>query len=118
MAKIALNYPGANGAKYQRSLDAFALQQGKTPEEIMEPILRGIAQQVGLDANDDEMDQEAALAKAERKGNKAKADRETRAAEAARLVAESEARRKEAEAKAAETAAEAVKKTDPNPTTK
>jgi len=102
MAKIVLNYPGANGAKFQRSLDAFALQQGKTPEEIMEPILRGIAQQVGVNFNDDEADQDESLTKAERQGAKAKQARDDRAAETARLVAESEARRKAEEAKAAE----------------
>jgi hypothetical protein len=102
MAKIVLNYDGnPNGAKYKRSLEAFALQQGKTPEEIMEPIMRGIAQQVGLDANDSEEDQEASLAKAERKGARAKQAREDRASEAARLASEA-----------------ASPKTEPTPTTK
>lgn len=103
MASINLKYPGPIGAKYQRALDAFALQQGQSAEDVMEPYLRGIAQQMGVDANDDETDQEAALTRAERKGTKAKQERAERAAEAVRLQAESEARQ----------AAEAAAKAEP-----
>lgn len=68
MAKLNLNYDGnPNGAKYKRALDSLALQQGQTPEEIMEIYLRGIAQQMGIDANDDEADQEASLSRSERR---------------------------------------------------
>lgn len=67
MASINLKYPGANGAKYLRALDAFALQQGQTAEDILEPYLRSISQQMGVDANDTDEDQEATLAKSERR---------------------------------------------------
>lgn len=112
MTKIVLNLDTPDAGKLKRALEAHALQQGQTVEECLLPVLRGIAQHVGLDANDEEADQEAALAKAERKGNKAKADREARAAEAARLAAESESRRKAAEA----AAAAAAPKTEPTTT--
>lgn len=67
MAKIVLNYPGPIGAKYSRALEAFALQQGQSIEDVMEPYLRGIAQQIGVNANDDEADQNASLEIAERR---------------------------------------------------
>lgn len=104
MAKIVLNIEGAEGTKLKRALEAHALEQGQTVEECLLPVLRGIAQHVGLDANDDETDQEASLAKAERKAVRAKQARDDRAAEVQRLAAESEARRKAEEAKAAEAA--------------
>lgn len=96
MTKIVLNLETPDGGKLKRALEAHALQQGQTVEECLLPVLRGIAQHVGLDANDTEEDQEASLAKAERRGSRAKQARDGRAAEAARLVAESEARRKAA----------------------
>lgn len=103
MANLNLKLEGPEGAKLKRSVEAFALQQGVTVEDVFLPTLRAIAQQVGLDANDDETDQEAALAKAARKGSKAKAEREARAVEAARIQAESAQRQADAE-KAAEAA--------------
>lgn len=109
MAKINLNYDGnPNGGKYKRALEALALQQGQTPEEIMEVYLKGIAQQMGVDANDDETDQEAALTRSERKGAKAKQARADRADEAAKLQAESDARQ----------AAEVAAKNEPTKPTK
>lgn len=96
MAKIVLNIDTPDAAKLKRAMEAHALEQGQTVEECLLPVLRGIAQHVGLDANDTEEDQEAILAKAERRGSRAKQARDGRAAEAARLVAESEARRKAA----------------------
>ena len=88
MAKINLNYDGnPNGAKYRRALEAFALQQGQSAEDIMETYLRGIAQQLGVSFADEESEQEASLTTAERKGTKAKKARDVRAAEATRLQA-------------------------------
>lgn len=97
MPKIVLNIDTPDAGKLKRSLEAHALQQGQTIEECLLPVLRGIAQHVGLDANDDEADQDAALSRAERKANKAKADRESRAAEAARMQAESVERQRAAD---------------------
>lgn len=111
MGNINLKLEGPEGAKLKRALEAHALQQGQTVEECLLPVLRGIAQQVGLDANDDETDQEESLKRAERKGARTQADREARAAEAAHLAAESEARRK-----AAEAAATAAPKIEPTTT--
>lgn len=105
MAKIVLNIDTPDAGKLKRALEAHALQQGQTVEECLLPVLRGIAQHVGLDANDDEAGQEESLTRAERRGTKAKQGREAIAAEAARLVAESEARRKAAEAAVAAAAA-------------
>lgn len=97
MAKIVLNIDTPDAGKLKRAMEAHALQQGQTVEECLLPVLRGIAQHVGLDANDDEAGQEESLTRAERKATRAKQARDGRAAEAARLVAESEARRKAAE---------------------
>lgn len=83
MAKIVLNYEGPEGTKLKRALEAFALERGESVEAAMLPYLRGIAQQIGLDANDDESDQEGSLSKAERRANKAGQARKDRAAEAA-----------------------------------
>ncbi len=112
MAKIVLNIDTPDAAKLKRAMEAHALQQGQTVEECLLPVLRGIAQHVGLDANDDEAVQEESLTRAERRGTKAKQGREAIAAEAVRLAAESEARRK-----AAEVAAAAAPKTEPTTTT-
>ncbi|MBK9580295.1 MAG: hypothetical protein IPO40_24785 [Fibrobacteres bacterium] len=65
MATINLKYQGATGAKYMRALNAFALQQGQSIDDVMEPYLRGIAQQMGIDANDTDEDQEAILSRSE-----------------------------------------------------
>jgi len=71
MAKINLNYDSnPNSGKYKRALEAFALQQGQSAEEVMEVYLRGIAQQMGIDANDTDEEQEATLAKSERRATR------------------------------------------------
>ena len=67
MAKIVLNIDTPDAAKLKRAMEAHATQQGQTIEECLLPTLRGIAQQMGIDANDDEADQEAALTRAERR---------------------------------------------------
>ena len=67
MAKIVLNIDTPDAGKLKRALEAHALQQGQTVEECLLPVLRGIAQHVGLDANDDETDQNASLEIAERR---------------------------------------------------
>ena len=51
MAKIVLNIDTPDAAKLKRALEAHALEQGRTVEEALLPVLRGIAQHVGLDAN-------------------------------------------------------------------
>lgn len=65
MAKIVLNIDGPEGTKIRRALDAFALLHGQTVEESLMPTLRGIAQQMGVDANDTDEDQEANLSRSE-----------------------------------------------------
>lgn len=90
MAKMILNFEGLEGVKLKRSVEAFSMERGQTLEETMLPFLRGISQQVGVNANDDEVDQEDALARAEKRGAKAKAGRDARAAETARLQANSD----------------------------
>lgn len=102
MANINLKYPGPIGTKYQRALEALALQQGCTVEDVLEATLKGIAQQMGVDFNDTDDDQDASLKRAENRGTKAKQAREDRAAEAARLQAESDQRRADEESKAVE----------------
>ena len=67
MPKLVLNLDGPDGPKLKRSVEAFALQQGATVEEAMMPFLRGIAQQMGVDATDDEADQETRLSHSERR---------------------------------------------------
>ena len=86
MATITLKYPGPTGAKYLRALDAFALQQGQTVEETIEPYLKGIAQQVGVDANDTDEDQEATLSKSERRAARIAQDRQDAAKPKARAT--------------------------------
>ena len=67
MANLNLKLEGPEGAKLKRSVEAFALQQGATVEDVLLPTLRAIAQQIGIDANDDETDQEASLSRSERR---------------------------------------------------
>lgn len=67
MAKIVLNIDTPDAAKLKRALEAHALQQDQTVEECLLPTLRGIAQQMGVNANDDEADQNASLEIAERR---------------------------------------------------
>lgn len=102
MAKIVLNIDTPDAAKLKRAMEAHALEQGQTVEECLLPVLRGIAQHVGLDANDTEEDQEASLAKAERRGSRAKQASDDRAAEAARLQAESDKRKAQEAAQSTE----------------
>lgn len=116
MAKLVLDLSEVpNGAKLKRAVETHALELGQTVEQCLLPTLRGIAEQVGINANDDETDQEASLAKAERRAARTKQARDERNAEALRLAAESESRRKSEEAKAAEAVA---LKTEPIPNTK
>lgn len=72
MAKIVLTIETPDAAKLKRALEAHATIQGITIEEFLIPVLRGIAQHVGLNANDTEEDQEFSLSRAERRArNKA-----------------------------------------------
>lgn len=86
MATINLKYQGATGAKYLRALNAFALQQGQSIDDVMEPYLRGIVQQMGIDANDTDEDQEATLSKSERRAAHIAQDRQDAAKPKARAT--------------------------------
>ena len=70
MAKIVLNIDTPDAAKLKRAMEAHALEQGQTVEECLLPVLRGIAQHVGLDANDSTEEQEEALSRAERRARR------------------------------------------------
>lgn len=65
MAKLVFNFEGTDGAKLKRAFDSFCMQNGQTGEEVLLPTLRGIAQQMGVDANDTDEDQEATLSRSE-----------------------------------------------------
>lgn len=58
-------------------IDAWLLLRGQTTEQAMEPWLSDIERQMGHDPADTQADQDATLAKAQRRAAKAEADRTT-----------------------------------------
>ena len=75
MTEIIFRIDGAEGVKLKRALEAFALEKGVSTGDLIKPWLRGIAQQIGLDASHEEAYQESALLSAE---NRAKRENEKR----------------------------------------
>lgn len=71
MAQIKIEVTAARKARF----DAALLLSGKTTEEAMEAWLQDIERSIGHDPSESQEDQDAALARAVKKGDKAKADR-------------------------------------------
>lgn len=86
MVQITIN----TDPRIKRAIESLALRRGESLDDLLQPHLKGIANQAGLDLSLNDADQEEAVSRAESDARKAESRRVEAAAERSRLAAESE----------------------------